>query len=173
MDIRWDMFIETEIPRDELIISRTDLKGIITYANETFARISGYRVEELIGKPHNILRHPDMPKRVFKELWETIEAGESWSGYVKNLRKDRGFYWVYAEISGVYRDGRLVEYKSMRSWVPKEKRIEMQNLYDEMRMEDREKVRAVSYIGVDLYERWLERSRKEGVSPEELLKKLI
>ena len=80
MDISYDMFIETEIPKDELIISRTDLKGIITYANETFAKISGYEVDELIGKPHNILRHPDMPKSVFKDLWDTIKTGKSWSG---------------------------------------------------------------------------------------------
>ena len=173
MDITWDMFIETEIPKDELIISRTDLKGIITYANETFARISGYEVEELIGKPHNILRHPDMPKSVFKDLWDTIKSGKNWSGYVKNLRKDRGFYWVYAEVSGVYKNGELVEYKSMRSWVPKEKRIEMQRLYDKMRLEEGDNVRALCYIPADLYNRWIERCHQEGVTPEDLLKKLI
>ncbi len=170
MDITWDMFIETEVPKDELIISRTDLKGIITYANETFAQISGYTPEELIGKPHNILRHPDMPKRVFKELWESIQAGEIWKGYVKNLRKDRGYYWVYAEVSGVYKDGKLVEYKSMRSWIPKEKRIAMQRHYDKIRMEDRETVRGVSYIDVATYEKLLEKS---GGDIESFLKKLI
>ena len=173
MDIRWDMFIETEIPKDELIISRTDLNGIITYANETFARISGYEVEELIGKPHNILRHPDMPKRVFKELWEMIKSGKSWSGYVKNLRKDRGYYWVFAEVSGVYKDGKLVEYKSMRSWVPKDKRIEMQYKYDDIRYQDREKVRGVSYIEADIYDKLVQRAQEEGISVEEFVKKLI
>ncbi len=173
MDITWDMFIETEIPKDELIISRTDLRGIITYANETFARISGYKVEELIGKPHNILRHPDMPKSVFKELWDTIKAGKNWSGYVKNVRKNRGFYWVYAEVSGVYKDGKLVEYKSMRSWVPKEKRIKMQRLYDKMRLEEGDSVRALCYLPADLYQKWMERSHKEELRPEDLLKKLI
>ena len=173
MDITWDMFVETEVPKDELIISRTDLKGIITYANETFARISGYEVDKLIGKPHNILRHPDMPKRVFKELWDTSKAGKNWSGYVKNLRKDRGYYWVFAEVSGVYKDGRLVEYKSMRSWVPREKRIEMQRLYDEMRLLEREKVRGVSYIEAGLYEALKRKAEQEGGSIEDLLKKLI
>jgi len=165
MDITFDMFIETEVPKDELIISRTDLNGIITYANETFARISGYEPDELIGKPHSILRHPDMPKRVFKELWETIKAEKIWRGYVKNLRKDRGYYWVYAEISGVYKDGKLVEYKSMRSWVPKEKRIKMQRLYDTMRLEDGENVRAVEYIDAALYK------KLQGESLESFLKR--
>ncbi len=173
MDITWDMFVETEVPKDELIISRTDLKGIITYANETFAQISGYTPEELIGKPHNILRHPDMPRRVFKDLWDTITKEKLWSGYVKNLRKDRGYYWVYAEVSGVYKDGKLVEYKSMRSWVPKEKRIEMQNLYDKIRLEDRENVRAVCYLDVDTYEAIVKKSEESNLSAEKLLKNLL
>ncbi len=173
MDITWDMFVETEVPKDELIISRTDLKGIITYANETFAHISGYEPEELIGKPHNILRHPDMPKRIFKELWDTIKAGDIWSGYVKNMRKDRGYYWVYAEVSGVYKDGKLVEYKSMRSWVPKEKRIQMQNFYDKIRLEDKENVRAVCYLDVDTYEKLIQKSQEQGKTPEKLLKSLL
>ncbi|MRI59036.1 MAG: chemotaxis protein [Epsilonproteobacteria bacterium] len=173
MDITWDMFIETEVPKDELIISRTDLRGVITYVNETFARISGYSPDELIGQPHNILRHPDMPKVVFKELWDTIEQGEIWRGYIKNLRKDRGYYWVYAEISGVYKDGRLVEYKSMRSWIPKQKRIEMQRIYDDMRLQNRENVRGVSYLDVDTYDKLLQKSEEAGVSVEEYLKNLI
>ncbi|HIE35174.1 MAG TPA: PAS domain-containing protein [Campylobacterales bacterium] len=173
MDITYNMFIETEVPQDELIISRTDLNGIITYANETFAEISGYSTQELIGKPHNILRHPDMPSRVFRELWETIKAGKDWSGYVKNLRKDRGFYWVYAEISGVYKDGKLVEYKSMRSFVPKQKRIEMQNFYDKIRLEDKEKVRVVSYLPFDIYYKIISKAKKEGIEPEFFLNDLI
>lgn len=71
-----NFLIETIVPKDELIISRTDLKGIITYANDTFAEISGYSADELIGKPHNIVRHPDMPKSVFKELWEDLQTKE-------------------------------------------------------------------------------------------------
>jgi len=71
---------------------------------------------------YNILRHPDMSKSVYAQLWETIKAEKTWQGYVKNLRKDKGYYWVYAEVSGVYKDGELLEYKSIRSWVPKEKR---------------------------------------------------
>ena len=167
------MFIETEVPQNEVIISRTDLKGVITYANDTFAEISDYTVEELIGKPHNILRHPDMPKSAYAELWETIKSGKTWQGYVKNLRKDRGYYWVYAEVSGVYKDGELVEYKSIRSWVPKDKRIQMQNIYDKMRFDDNEKVRCVSYIPANLYSKLLELSDSKQVTAEVLLEELL
>ena len=167
----FDMFIETEIPQNEVIISRTDLKGIITYANETFAYISGYAVEELIGKPHNILRHPDMPKNTFADLWKTINAEKVWQGYVKNLRKDNGYYWVYAEVSGVYKDGELIEYKSIRSWVPKEKRVEMQNIYDKMRFEADENVRCVSYIPANLYSKLP--SFNQYANDKELLEDLL
>ncbi|WP_353662888.1 PAS domain-containing protein [Hydrogenimonas sp. SS33] len=173
MDITFDMFIETEVPEDEVIISRTDLKGIITYVNDTFARISGYAPEELIGKPHNILRHPDMPKSAFKDLWDTIKAEKTWEGYVKNMRKDRGYYWVYAVISGVYKEGKLVEYKSIRSPVPREKRIEMQYYYDELRMKEGEKVRAVSYLPQEVYEKLKERAEREEKSIERLIGDLL
>jgi aerotaxis receptor len=149
MDTSFDMFIETEVPENQLIISRTDLKGVITYVNETFAQISGYEPEELIGKPHNIIRHPDMPRSAFADLWETIQAGKTWSGYVKNLRKDRGYYWVYAEISQVIKEGKVVEYKSLREPVPREKRIEMQRLYDRLRAEEEGTSRVVLYVSND------------------------
>lgn len=128
-----EFLIETIVPKDELIVSRTDLKGNITYANETFAQISGYEVEELIGKPHNIVRHPDMPKKIFKELWKTLQEGKSWSGFIKNLRKDRGYYWVYAQISAVKKDGKLVEYKSIRTPISFEDKIKYQRLYDKIK----------------------------------------
>jgi len=140
------MFIETEVPENELIISRTDLSGIITYINDTFAHISGYEPEELIGKPHSVIRHPDMPKSAFRELWQTIKAGNTWRGYVKNLRKDRGYYWVYAEISGVHKAGKLVEYKSIREPMSREKRIEMQEQYDKLRAEEEHTSRVVLYV---------------------------
>ena len=173
MDKTFDMFWETEVPENELIISRTDLKGVITYVNETFARISGYEPEELIGKPHSIIRHPDMPKSVFKDLWETIKQGKTWRGYVKNLRKDRGYYWVYAEISGVYKNGEMVEFKSMRSPVSKEKKRQMQNLYDKMREEEGGDVRVVMYLPKEVYDRLENLSEKLGISGEEVLAKLL
>lgn len=136
---------ETIVPKGELIVSRTDLKGNITYANETFALISGYEVDELIGRSHNIVRHPDMPKVIFKELWEDLKSKGSWSGIVKNLRKDEGFYWVFAEISGVFKDGKLVEYKSIRTPISFEDKVKYQLLYDEIREINQEKQRRIIY----------------------------
>ncbi len=146
METTFDMFIETEVPENELIISRTDLQGVITYINETFAHISGYEPDELIGKPHNVIRHPDMPKSAFADLWQTIKEDKTWKGYVKNLRKDRGYYWVYAEISGVYKEGKLIEYKSIREPMNREKRIEMQRHYDELRSTEEGQSRVVLYV---------------------------
>ncbi len=146
MDTTFDMFIETQVPEHELIISRTDLSGMVTYANETFAKISGYEVNELIGKPHNIVRHPDMPKSVFSDIWETLGRGESWQGYVKNKRKDNGYYWVHANVSGVYKNGELVEYKSLRSPIDRETKIKMQNTYDTLRKSEEQSSRVVLYV---------------------------
>lgn len=136
---------ETIVPNEELIVSRTDLKGIITYANETFAEISGYSIEELVGKPHNLVRHPDMPKVIFYDLWKNLQTKGSWSGYIKNLRKDEGFYWVYAEISGVYKDGNLVEYKSLRAPISFEEKVKYQLYYDQLKKENNESIRKVIY----------------------------
>jgi len=140
-----EFLIETQVPEDELIISRTDLKGNITYANEVFCDISGYTVEELVGKPHNIVRHPDMPSSVYKNLWETIQGKQQWSGIVKNLRKDKGFYWVHAIVSGVYKEGVLVEYKSLRVPVTYAEKLHHQKLYDKMRLENGGKIRTIIY----------------------------
>ncbi|WP_418185014.1 PAS domain-containing protein [Aliarcobacter vitoriensis] len=140
-----NFLIETIVPKDELIVSRTDLKGIITYANETFAKISGYNSDELIGKSHNIVRHPDMPKSVFKNMWNDLHTKGRWSGIVKNLRKDEGFYWVYAEVSQVFRNDKLVEYKSIRSPISFQDKKNYQLLYDELRERNNEVKRIISY----------------------------
>ena len=136
---------ETIVPSGELIVSRTDLKGIITYANDTFAEISGYEVDELIGKAHNIVRHPDMPKSIFKELWLDLQTKGSWNGVVKNKRKDDGFYWVYAEISGVFKKGELIEYKSIRTPISFEEKVKHQLLYDQNKKENGETTRKIIY----------------------------
>ncbi|MCF6201000.1 MAG: PAS domain S-box protein [Hydrogenimonas sp.] len=99
---------------DGIIISETDLNGIITYANRKFIEISGYTKEELIGQPHSIIRHPDMPKAAFKEMWDTIQADKEWTGLVKNLRKDGRYYWVQTFIKPVYKDGEKVGYIAAR-----------------------------------------------------------
>lgn len=81
-----------------VIISQTDLKGIITYANRKFCEVSGYTANELVGQPHNIIRHPEMPKVAFEKMWNTISSGHAWNGLVKNMRKDGLYYWVDTEI---------------------------------------------------------------------------
>lgn len=140
-----EFLCETIVPKNELIVSRTDLKGIITFANDTFAQISGYEVEELIGQAHNVVRHPDMPKAVFDHLWKSLQNDGKWSGFVKNLRKDSGYYWVFAEISGVFKDGELVEYKSIRTPISFENKLIYQKKYDKMKEQNGELVRKVSY----------------------------
>ncbi|WP_321311799.1 PAS domain-containing protein [Halarcobacter sp.] len=140
-----EFLIETLVPKNELIISRTDLKGNITYANETFAYISGYKIEELIGKPHNIVRHPDMPKRVFKQIWKKLKRNQRWEGVIKNLRKDSGYYWVFATISGVYKNEKLIEYKSIRTPITYNDKLKYQKLYDEYRNRDKDNIRKVVY----------------------------
>ena len=98
-----------------IISSITDLQGRIIDVSEAFCKISGYTREELIGQPHNIVRHPDMPKEAFKELWNTIKSGKTWKGKVKNRKKDGGFYWVYANIEPLYNiNGKVDSYISVR-----------------------------------------------------------
>lgn len=80
------------------IISQTDSSGVITFANRKFCEVSGYSADELVGQPHNIIRHPDMPKSVFQKMWDTISTGHTWNGLVKNIRKDGLYYWVDVEI---------------------------------------------------------------------------
>src|SRR5580704_8741733 len=87
---------ERTFPEDEIIASKTDVKGVITYANRTFMEVSLYSEEELLGQPHSIVRHPDMPRCVFKLLWDTIQKGDEIFAYVKNMCKNGDFYWVFA-----------------------------------------------------------------------------
>lgn len=90
---------EKILGENDFIVSKTDLKGVITYGNRIFIEISGYPEHELLGAPHSILRHPDMPRAVFKLLWDTIQAKREINAYVKNLAKDGSFYWVFANIT--------------------------------------------------------------------------
>ncbi len=123
---------ETPYPDGRLIVSRTDLAGILTHANQSFVAMSGYDEQQLIGSPHYILRHPDMPRAAFADLWRTIESGKPWQGYVKNLRRDGGFYWVLATVIPNIREGRTVSYTSVRR-KPSRKQVERHaELYREM-----------------------------------------
>lgn len=82
----------------DFLVSQTDADGKIVFANEDFCKIAGYTLNELIGKPHSIVRHPDMPKETFKVLWETLKKGNIWKGYIKNKTKEGGYYWVFATV---------------------------------------------------------------------------
>ncbi len=102
--------VEYLFPETDSMVTKTDLKGIITYANDDFVKASGYTRAELLGKPHNMVRHPDMPSEAFRDMWKALKAGRPWTGLVKNLRKDGGFYWVLANATPNYEYGKLVGY---------------------------------------------------------------
>ena len=125
--------IETPYPHGKLIVSRTDTRGIMTQCNQSFVDMSGYGEAELIGQPHCLLRHPDMPAAAFRDLWETVQAGRQWHGYVKNLRKDGGHYWVYATVVPNVRDGKIVGFTSVRREPSREKVAAAEAQYQEMR----------------------------------------
>jgi aerotaxis receptor len=105
-------------PTNRPVVSKTDIKGIITYTNTVFQKLAGYTKEELLNKPHNIVRHPDMPKEIFKNLWETILNGDKWQGIIKNLRKDGRYYWVEAYIEPIKRNNIIIGFISARRAVP-------------------------------------------------------
>jgi len=84
---------------NDLLISKTDIQGKITYCNEIFLRIAGYAEHEMLGQPHNMVRHPNMPAAAFQDLWDTVRAGKEWNGFVKNRCKDGGYYWVNATVT--------------------------------------------------------------------------
>ncbi len=107
--------VERTFADHELIVSKTDTKGVITYANDIFIKMSGYREAELIGQPHSLIRHPDMPRCIFKFLWDTIATGQEVFAYVINRAKTGDHYWVFAHVTANYdRQGRIVGYSSNR-----------------------------------------------------------
>lgn len=106
---------EVTFADDEIIVSKTDPKGRITYVNKVFMSVSGYEERELLGQPHNIIRHPEMPRTVFKILWDTISKGEEVFAYVKNITKSGDYYWVFAHVTPTFdADGKIVGYHSSR-----------------------------------------------------------
>ncbi|CAH2605461.1 putative Aerotaxis receptor (plasmid) [Rhodovastum atsumiense] len=106
---------EIVLPDDALLVSQTDTGGRITFANDTFVAISGYSREELIGAPHNLVRHPHMPKGAFRDLWTTVKAGRPWEGLVKNRARNGNFYWVRANVTPVVENGQICGYISIRT----------------------------------------------------------
>lgn len=115
---------EVFFDKNQIIVSKTDLKGRITYANDVFCHIAGYHTREVIGAPHSLIRHPDMPRSVFKLLWDTIAEGKEIFAYVKNMAKSGDHYWVLAHVTASYDDnGTFYGYHSNRR-VPERQALE-------------------------------------------------
>ncbi|MBX3608792.1 MAG: PAS domain-containing protein [Hydrogenophaga sp.] len=119
----------------QTLVSTTDLKSRIVYCNPSFVAVSGYESDELIGQPHNMIRHPDMPQEAFRDMWATIESGKPWSGLVKNRRKNGDHYWVQANVTPVLDDGRVTGYMSVRTKPSREQVAGAEALYARMRQE--------------------------------------
>ncbi len=124
---------EYELPEDATLVSRTDLKGRITYANPAFVEVSNFTKEELIGSAHNIVRHPDMPEEAFADLWTTLGRGLPWTGLVKNRRKNGDFYWVLANVTPIQVDGRTQGFMSVRSKPERSQILEAEQIYRSIR----------------------------------------
>ncbi|MEW5943949.1 MAG: methyl-accepting chemotaxis protein [Pseudomonadota bacterium] len=137
--------VEHHYPRDKILVSKTDLKGIITYANDAFVEVSGFTEQELIGKNHNIVRHPDMPQEAFEILWSTIEQGRPWRGVVKNRCKSGNHYWVDALVVPIRKNNQTNGYMSVRRQPTREQIEAAEALYRNVR-EKHAKLRATSVV---------------------------
>jgi methyl-accepting chemotaxis protein len=124
---------EVKLDADTLIVSRTDLKGVITYVNEDFVRISGFETEELLGKAHNLVRHPDMPPEAFDDLWRRLKARRPWMGFVKNRCKNGDHYWVKARITPIYEGDKVAGYLSVRKMATREQIAAAEGAYAKIR----------------------------------------
>ena len=125
--------LELVLADDKLLVSKSDPKGILTYANNDFIDISGYTESELLGQQHNIIRHPDMPRVIFRLLWETLKNNREFNGYIKNMAKDGSYYWVFANVAPSFStDNELLGYTSVRRKPDPDKLNYIQNLYLEL-----------------------------------------
>lgn len=132
---------EARFEEEEIIVSKTDLKGIITYANDVFIRVSGFTEEQLLGKPHNIIRHPDMPSCVFELLWDTLKRQKEIFAYVLNMGKDGSHYWVFAHVTPSFdMAGKHVGYHSNRRVPYPDALPAVKDLYRQLREEERRHV---------------------------------
>jgi PAS domain S-box-containing protein len=142
--------VERILRDDEIIVSKTDLKGRITYCNDAFMRLAGYSERELLGQPHNIIRHPAMPRCAFKLVWDTIEAGKEIFAYVVNRSRNGDHYWVFAHLTPDFDEGgRIVGYHSFRRSVSRDALAVIEPLYaallaEEARHQDRKEGMAAS-----------------------------
>lgn len=123
---------EVMFSANELIVTKTDLKGRITYANKTFMQIADFNEEELLGFPHNVIRHPDMPRGVFWGLWNALQAKKEFFGFVKNMTASGDHYWVFANIRPDQQNGQIVGYFSVRRPITLSMRQSIESIYHEM-----------------------------------------
>ena len=130
--------VERTLSDDELIVSKTDPKGILTYVNDVFLRISAYPEDELLGRPHNVIRHPDMPRCVFQLLWDTIKSGQEIFAYVVNLAGDGAHYWVLAHVTPSFGPaGQIIGYHSNRRSPDRQAMDAIRPLYGQLVAEER------------------------------------
>ena len=123
---------EVTMNKTDILVTRTNLKGVITYANQAFIDISGFSKEELVGKNHNVVRHPDMPSAAFEDLWNCCKAGNPWTAPVKNRTKKGDYYWVEANVTPVYKNGRVDEYLSVRYSPSRQQIAAAEDLYQQL-----------------------------------------
>jgi aerotaxis receptor len=153
---------EYPYPAGESLVSTTDLKGRITYCNPAFILVSGYQREELLGQPHNMIRHPDMPEEAFRDMWACIESGYPWTGMVKNRRKDGTFYWVKANVTPLMENDQPVGYMSVRTQPDRADVAAADQLYATMRAEAQSGTQTVGLrngrvVGLDAWGRLKDR----------------
>ena len=127
---------ETVLEKDSFLVSETDVKGVIKFANEDFCKVAGYSLSELVGKPHNMVRHNSMPKKAFKSLWNTVQQGNTWTGYVKNATKNGGYYWVFATVYPFESCDGSKGYLSCRRKASNEEIFKVEKLYAEWKKEE-------------------------------------
>jgi len=161
--------VERRFGEDEIIVSKTDLKGRLTYANQVFLRVAGYTENEILGQPHNIIRHPDMPRCVFKLLWDTIEAQREIFAYVLNMAKNGDHYWVFAHVTPTFDpQGKVTGYHSNRR-LPDLKSVEVvKGLYHALLQEEQK--HSNKQQGMEASTALLEKALKEkGLEYEEFV----
>ena len=128
---------EVHFAEHEIIVSKTDTHGVITYANDVFLRVAGYTEAQVLGQPHNFIRHPDMPRCVFALLWETVKSGKEIFAYVVNMARNGDHYWVFAHVTPSFdSEGRLTGYHSNRRTMYADALPKVRELYAQLRQEE-------------------------------------